>query len=298
VAAKLGPSGRRLELGIQLRQLRENCPPVEEGRSKGMTRKAACRGLEDLSEATLGRIEAGEINFRRKVGNLRVLLERYGVGDPDLIGHLIELNREAPKEDWLYQHQRFMPKGMPHYLGLETEAIGITAYHPSLIHGLLQTEDYARALLESHRLVEDATAESVRSNIEVRMERKARVLNPQDREPARLRIILGEAALRTPYGDDEVMRGQYEETIRLARMDHIDIHMLPIQRSYRADNDFAILNLGPLPTQVQTDTAWGGVATSDKPREVERFTRRFDAMAGSALGAEETIKFLHQLVEG
>ncbi|MEU8539692.1 DUF5753 domain-containing protein [Streptomyces sp. NPDC048717] len=281
-----------------MRQLRESCPPVEEGRGKGMTRKAACRGLKDLSEATLGRIEAGEINFRRNVGNLKLLLKRYGVEDTDLIDHLVELNREAPKEDWLHQRQRSMPTGMPHYVGLEAEAIGVTAYHPSLVYSLLQTEGYARALLEAHRPVEDTTAEFVRLNLEIRMERKNRVLSPADREPARLKVILGEAALRTPYGDEGVMREQYEEIIRLARTDHVRVQMLPFQRGYRADNDFTILDLGSLPTQVQTDTAWGGVSTSDKPREVDRFTRRFDAMVGSALGVEETIKFLHQLVEG
>lgn len=298
MAAKLGATGRRLELGIQLRQLRENCPPVEKDRIRGMTRKAAVHGLKDISEATLARIEGGEINFRRNVGNLRALLKRYSVTDPGLIEQLVELNREAPNEDWLTQHSRFMPTGMPHYVGLEAEAIAITAYHPTLVYSLLQTEEYAKALLETHRPVEDTTAESVKRNLEVRMERKERVLHPDGRDPARLRIILGEAALRVPYGDEEVMREQYREIIRLVERDHISIQMLPFKRGYRANHDFTILNLGPLPSRVQTDNAWGAISTSDKPREVDRFTRRFDAMVGLALGVEETIEFLHELVKG
>ncbi|MFJ5734717.1 helix-turn-helix domain-containing protein [Streptomyces microflavus] len=298
MAAKLGPTGRRLELGMQMRHLRENCPPVEADRKKGMTRREAVRGLNGLSEATLSRIEGGEINFRRNVGNQRALLKRYNVTDPELIEQLIELNRDAPGEDWLTQYRSFMPTGMPHYVGLEGEAIAITAYHPTLVYGLLQTKGYSKALLEAHRPVEDTTAESVRRNLELRMQRKERVLRPEGRDPARLRIILGETALRIPYGDEEVMREQYQEIISLAGEDHISLQVMPFRRGYRSTNDFTILNLGGLPSRVQTDNAWGAVSTSDKPREVDRFARRFDAMVGVALGVEETIDFLKELAKG
>ncbi|MCP9987771.1 MULTISPECIES: helix-turn-helix domain-containing protein [Streptomyces] len=298
MAARLGATGRRLELGIQLRQLRENCPPVEKERAKGMTRKEAVRGLKDISEATLARIENGEINFRRNLGNLRALLKRYSVTDPELVDQLVELNREAPGEDWLTQYVRFMPTGMPHFVGLEAEAVTITAYHPTLVYGLLQTERYAKALLETHRPVEDTTAESVKRNLEIRMQRKHRVLHPENRAPARLRIILGEAALRIPYGDEDVMREQYREIIRLTQEEHVSVQVMPFRRGYRSTNDFTILNLGSLPSRVQTDNAWGAVSTSDKPREVDRFSRRFDAMVGVALGVEETIDFLERLAEG
>ncbi|MFH8614950.1 helix-turn-helix domain-containing protein [Streptomyces sp. NPDC017979] len=293
MAAKRGATGRRLELGIQLRQLRENCPPVEPDRLRGMTRKAAVKGLSDLSEPTLARIELGELNFRRNVGNLRTLLKRYGVTDPELVQQLIDLNREAPTEEWLTQYRSFMPTGMPHYVGLEAEAVGIMVYHPTVVHGLLQTPEYAKAVLEMGRPIEDTTAEFIKRSVEVRMERKRRALNREN--PVRLRVILGEAALRTPVGDDEVMRVQYEEIVGLAGEEHVALQVMPFRRGYRAIHDFAILDLGDLPSRVQTDNAWGAVSTSDKPREVDRFTRRFNAMAGAALGVEETIEFVKEL---
>ncbi|MEV0471052.1 Scr1 family TA system antitoxin-like transcriptional regulator, partial [Streptomyces prunicolor] len=68
------------------------------------------------------------------------------------------------------------------------------------------------------------------------------------------------------------------------------------RRSYRSTHDFAILEFGnALPPRVQADSAWGSVSTSDKPREVDRFQRRFDAMAASALPPEDTSEFLHRL---
>lgn len=293
MAAKRGATGRRLELGIQLRQLRENCPSVEEDRLKGMTRREAVRGLRDISEPTLARIELGELNFRRNVGNLRALLKRYGVTDQQLVQELIELNREAPNEDWYTQYRSFMPTGMPHYVGLEAEAVAITAYHPTLVYGLLQTEAYARALFEVERPVEDTTVEFINRNVELRMARKHRVLSRE--EPVRLRIILGEGAVRTPVGDDDVMREQYEELINLAAEDHVSIQIMPFRRGYRLSNDFAILDLGDLPSRVQSDNAWGAVSTSDKPREVDRFSRRFNTMVGVALEVEETIDLLKEL---
>lgn len=293
MAAKRGATGRRLELGIQLRQLRENCPPIEEGRARGMTRKAAVRGMKTLSEPTLARIEHGELNFRRNAGDLRLLLKRYGVADDELIDQLIELNREAPNEDWLTQYKAFMPAGMPHYVGLEAEAVLIKAHHPNVVYGLLQTEGYARASFEVGRPVEDTTAEFIRRNVELRMERKRRVLERED--PIRLRIILGEAALRIPVGDENVMHEQYREIIRLAKLDHVQFQVLPFKPGYRSSSDFAILDLGELPARVQADNAWGAVSTSDKPREVDRFNRRFETMVGVALGLKESIDFLEEL---
>ncbi|MFE1959891.1 helix-turn-helix domain-containing protein [Streptomyces sp. NPDC059479] len=293
MAARRGATGRRLELGIQLKQLRENCPPVEEGRARGMTRRAAVQGLKALSEASLARVENGELNFRRNVGDLRALLKRYKVSDDELIEQLIELNREAPNEDWLPQYRSFMPAGMPHFVGLEAEATQINAYHPTVVYSSLQTESYARALFEVQRPVEDTTSEFIQRNVELRMERKKRVLTRE--EPVRLRIILGEAALRIPVGGDEVMREQYFEIAKLAKQDHVSVQVLPFKRGYRATNDFTILDLGDLPARVQTDNAWGGVSTSDKPREVDRFTRRFNTMVGLALGLSDTIEFLEDL---
>ncbi|MFM9614835.1 helix-turn-helix domain-containing protein [Streptomyces niveiscabiei] len=289
MAAKRGRTGQRLELGLQLRALREGCGLGERG--GGFTRKQAVSGLK-LSEASLLRIEAGELNFRN-VGDLRRLLEKYGVTDPYVIDALIGLNKETNQQDWLTQFRGLMPTGMPAFVGLEPEARSMRAYHPSLVYGLLQTERYALALLESHKPVEEHTSEFIRTNVELRM-RRQEVLTRED--PVKLRVILGEAALRYPVGGANVMREQYEKIEEVSGWDHVTVQVLPFRSGYRSTNDFAILDLGDnLPARVQIDSAWGATHTSDKRREVDRFLRRFDAMTASALPPEDTPGFLHRM---
>ncbi|WP_308437452.1 DUF5753 domain-containing protein [Streptomyces lacrimifluminis] len=245
-----------------------------------------------ISEASLQRIETGSLNFRY-VGDLRRLLTKYGVSDEEVIESLISLNRESNQQDWLTQYRGLMPAGMPGFVGLEPEARTMKAYHPTIVYGLLQTKAYARATHELHKPVEEYTSEFIRSSVELRMKRQE-VLTQEN--PVKLHVILGEAALRYPVGGTDVMREQYARLEELSGWDHVTIQVLPFRRSYRATNDFAILDFGnQLPPRVQADSAWGSVSTSDKPREVDRFIRRFEAMAASALPPEDTPDFLHQL---
>ncbi|WP_327428744.1 helix-turn-helix domain-containing protein [Streptomyces sp. NBC_01236] len=289
MAAKRGRTAQRLELGLQLRQLRENCGLGDRG--GGFTRKQAVVGLR-ISEASLQRIESGNLNFRN-VGDLRKLLEKYAVTDEEVVESLINLNRESNYQDWLTQYRGLMPAGMPGFVGLEPEARGMKAYHPTVVYGLLQTEGYALATHEAHKPIEEYTTAFIRSSVELRMKRQE-VLTREN--PVKLHVILGEAALRYPVGGADVMREQYARLDELSGWDHITIQVLPFRRSYRSTNDFAILDFGnALPPRVQTDSAWGSVSTSDKPREVDRFHRRFDAMAASALPPEDTPEFLHRL---
>ncbi|MFC9126630.1 helix-turn-helix domain-containing protein [Streptomyces sp. NPDC057099] len=289
MAAKRGRTAQRLELGLQLRQLRENCGLGDRG--GGFTRRQAVVGLR-ISEASLQRIESGSLNFRN-VGDLRKLLDKYGVTDEEVVESLISLNKESNQQDWLTQYRGLMPAGMPGFVGLEPEARAMKAYHPTVVYGLLQTEAYALATHELHKPVEEYTSEFIRSSVELRMKRQ-QVLTREN--PVKLHVILGEAALRYPVGGAEVMHEQYAKIEKLAGWDHVTIQVLPFRRSYRSTNDFAILDFGDeLPPRVQTDSAWGSVSTADKPREVDRFHRRFDAMTASALPPEDTPDFLHRL---
>ncbi|KND35697.1 helix-turn-helix domain-containing protein [Streptomyces acidiscabies] len=289
MAAKRGRTAQRLELGLQMRHLRENCGLGDRGGV--LSRKQAVVGLK-ISEASLQRIESGALNFRN-VGDLRKLLDKYGVTDPEIVDGLISLNKESNQQDWLTQYRGLMPTGMPGFVGLEPEAHSMRAYHPSLIYGLLQTERYATAVHEVQKPMEEYTSEFISQSVELRM-RRQEVLTREN--PVELHVILWEAALRYPIGGADVMREQYGQVEEMAAWDHVTIQVLPFRPSYRSTNDFSILDFGNnFPPRVQVDTAWGAISTSDKPREVNRFARRFNAMTASALPPEDTPAFLHRL---
>lgn len=188
-----------------------------------------------------------------------------------------------------------MNSGMPRFLGIESAAQEIRAYHPSIVLGLLQTEEYARTRHESAKAIDETTTEFVQDSVRIRMRRKEALT--RDEDPLRLWAILYEPVLRHIVGDTDLMREQYDEIAKLASLNNVTVQVLPqSMRGYLFEHDFSILILGDtLPTTVQLDTAFGTASVADKPREVGRFSRQFEALSRSALPPENTPKFLHQL---
>lgn len=114
-------------------------------------------------------------------------------------------------------------------------------------------------------------------------------------DPLKLSAIIYEPALRYVVGSPEVMREQYDEITKLAELDTVTIQVLPQSlRGYLCPHDITLLDLGELPPVVQVD-AGGGPSVTDKPRDVARFQRQFDAMARSARPPEDTPELLHHL---
>ncbi|WTZ42302.1 helix-turn-helix domain-containing protein [Streptomyces sp. NBC_01390] len=284
MAAKPQPTARRIGLGHELRQLRKEA---------GFTIAQAVDGLS-VDESTLQRVETGWKSFRQ-AGHLRELLERYGITDDDQMDRLVALQREASSREWWADGSTNMLSGMPRFLGIEAAAQEIRAFHPVVIPGLLQSEAYALAVHDLHKTVDETTTEFRRQSMRLRMRRKEALT--RDGDPVKLWAILNEPALRYPLGDADLMREQYDELCKMADLENVTIQVLPQgERGYVALHDVSIMMLGDgLPTTVVSDTAWFTVAVTDKPREVDRFSRMFEAMASNALPPRETPKFLHQL---
>lgn len=285
VAARPRPTARRIELGHELRQLRQQV---------GLTLEDAVKGLS-FSETKLQRVETG-LQDLRNAGDLRKLLARYGVTDDDAVDQLVEIQRTASRQDWWMPYtMATMAPAMPRFLGVESVAQAIRAYHPTCVLGLLQTERYALALHEIAKPIEETTTEFIQKSVALRMKRKERLVTPHD--PVKLWAILYEPALRYVVGDPDLMREQYEEIVRLAKLDNVTVQILPQSvRGYLSLSDFTYLDLGDtLPMTVQVDNAGAGMSITDKSREVGRFTRMFEALSRSALPSEATPEFLQQL---
>lgn len=283
MAAPTGPTVRRMQLGAELRRLREKAD---------LTLARAVDGL-GLSTTKLYRVENGRTALK-SVAELRVLLDRYGVTDDEDIDFLAEIHRDSLKRGWWSQYRSVLPSGMAMYVGLESGARMIRAWHPNVIIGLLQTESYFREMLLAAKPVEETTTEFIERNIQIRMERKEHLIRQSN--GLKLWAVLDEAALRRVIGSPEVMREQYEEIIRLSKLDNVTVQVLPMAAAtYRSSFNFNLLEfVEPALTVVQTDAA-EGADVSDKDTTVWAFNRRFEALQAGALAPGETPTFLHRL---
>ncbi|MGW1199924.1 helix-turn-helix domain-containing protein [Streptomyces sp. NPDC002536] len=284
MAVKTGPTIRRVQLGKELKRLRERA---------GMSLVQAVEGLA-FSDTKLWRVERGMTSLD-KLSDLRSLCERYGVEDDEDVDFLVRIQRESLSRDWWMPYRSVMPSGMALFVGLEADARRLRAWQPTVVYGLLQTEAYARAMFETAKPVEETTTEFVERNIQLRVDRKE--LITRSKSPVELRIILSEAAVRIVYGSTDVMREQCAEIVELNKLDNVTVQILPsITPTYRAAGNFTLMDFdAPVTTVVHTDGGAGAVNVIDKETEVWAHTRRFDAMSAGALGPGETPGFLERL---
>ncbi|MDB1086052.1 helix-turn-helix transcriptional regulator [Streptomyces sp. ACA25] len=284
MAARRGPTIPRRQLGGELRRLREQ---------SGLIVLEAAQRV-GISETKLSKVERGVAGLP-KISDLEALLDLYGVTDEGDIEFLLDTHRQSLGRGWWTPYRSFMPSGMATYVGLESDARSIRAWQPNLVHGLLQTSEYARALYETAKPINETTTEFIERNIALRMQRKQMLTRATT--PLEFWCILDEAALRRRRGSTEIMVQQYEEIVRLTRSDTVTVQVLPLHStSYRCPNDFAILSFEPsTPPAVEVDGPWDTVSVVEREREVWTHTRRFDSLRAAALAPDETPRFLTEL---
>ena len=183
-----GPGGgsvvRRILLGSQLRRLRE---------SRGITREAAGYSIR-ASESKISRMELGRVSFKAR--DVEDLLTLYGVADEAERAPLLGLAKEANVAGWWHSYGDVLPGWFQTYVGLEGAASHIRIYEVQFVHGLLQTEAYAHAVVA--RGIPDGSRAEIDRRVALRLERQKALVS--ERAP-QLHAILDEAALRRPYGD-------------------------------------------------------------------------------------------------
>ncbi|MGW6454771.1 helix-turn-helix domain-containing protein [Streptomyces sp. NPDC055078] len=283
MAAPKGPTSRRVYLGKIFEKTR-----IDQGLS--IADVSAALGF---SKEKMWRFEKGRTSLPN-TEDLRALMEHYGVTDEEDVDNLLKIHRESLSQGWWVPYNPHLQKGMREYVGLEADALAISAWQPNLVFGPLQTQNYARALLESAKTVDEITTEFIDANVGLRMSRKQLLIED---EPRSLWVIMAEDALRSTIGGPEIMNEQYAEIGRIAALDHVTVQIIPsTSAGYRASQNFALLDLEePLTRMVQADHVNGQAWVTDKRPDVGRFSRRFDALRAAALDPSETPKMLKSL---
>ncbi|MFF0445753.1 helix-turn-helix domain-containing protein [Streptomyces sp. NPDC004609] len=209
-----GPGGgsvvRRILLGSQLRRLRE---------SRGITREAAGYSIR-ASESKISRMELGRVSFKAR--DVEDLLTLYGVADETERGALLALVKEANIAGWWHSYGDVLPGWFQTYVGLEAAASLIRIYEVQFVHGLLQTESYAAAVVA--RGTPNSTPADIDRRVALRLERQKVLVS--ERGP-QLHAVLDEAALRRPYGDRAVMQGQLRHLIEISEQPNVTLQVMP-----------------------------------------------------------------------
>ncbi|GAB3933534.1 helix-turn-helix transcriptional regulator [Kribbella albertanoniae] len=207
-----GPTALRIMLGSHLRKLREDA-----GISRGDA-GWAIRG----SESKISRLELGRVGF--KVRDVDDLLTLYKVDDEVERDRLLSLARQANDPGWWQRYDDLTPNWFHSYLGLEMAADLIRAFELQFIPGLLQTPEYARAVIALGRLDEPLPRAEQDRLVTLRM-RRQEVLTRQ--RPARLWAVIDEAVLHRPIGGKTVLRNQLEFLIEQARRHNVTVQIIP-----------------------------------------------------------------------
>ncbi|WP_046470683.1 helix-turn-helix domain-containing protein [Allosalinactinospora lopnorensis] len=206
-----GSTVLRILLGTQLRRFRT---------AKGLLREEAGYAIK-ASPAKISRMEEGYLHFR--VGEVSDLLSLYGVEDPQERATLLALVDCANVPGWWQKYEDLLPSWFDVYIGLEESASIIRTYELQFVPGLLQTEDYARAVIQLSHAAIAPTAEIDR-RVSMRMRRQRRLTGP---EPLRFWAVVDEAALRRPYGPPKVMRAQIAHLIEMAALPNVTLQVIP-----------------------------------------------------------------------
>ena len=222
---------RRRRLARELARLREE---------RGMTIRQAAGALE-WDPSKLSRVEGLQRGII--VRDVRRLLDLYQVTGDAGREALFELARQAKQRGWWQAYADVLPSEYADLIGLEAEAAEIRTYQPELIHGLLQTADYARAVIRAGRPGD--TAADVGRRVELRMTRQ-QILDRDD--PPRLRVIVNEAAVRRVTGGPDVMRAQLAALAAERERSNVTVQVLPFtagEHPAMACGPFVLLGLPP-----------------------------------------------------
>lgn len=283
-----GPTVRRRLLGSQLRRLREE---------RGVTRAEAAEVING-SESKISRLELGRLSFKET--DVRDLLTFFGVVDPARREALLALARDANNPGWWHSYNDVMPTWFERYVGLESAASVIRTYESQFIPGLLQTEEYTRAVARAglsigHRPL---VAGEIERRVTLRSARQKVLASPD----TRLWAVIDEGALRRQIGGEQVMRAQLEHLIEMHRLPNVTIQIMPFGFGGHVAQvgAFTILRFaGPdLPDMVYLEHLTGALYL-DKPEEVDRHFEVFVQLAvDSQPPARSAITFAKIISDG
>lgn len=282
MARRADPTVRRRKLGLELKRLRESA-------NRKMVEVAA---ELNCSQAKISSIEAGRYKVQPR--DVRDMLAFYGVTDIEVTDSLMELARQSAEKSWWHPYSSAVPDWFGTYVGLEAEAQALQSFARHVIPGLLQTEEYAKAVTSASLRVPPDWHDDV-----VRL-RKARQEQLAAASPLDFWTIIEEPVLRRPVGRPGVLRSQLLHLVQMAQQPHIRVQILPLSAGIQPGtaNPFIVLIF---PDDLHPDLIYleheVGALYLEEPDEVSKYQQAFSHLASQALDIEASLDIIRLTAE-
>ncbi|MFF6978393.1 helix-turn-helix domain-containing protein [Streptomyces sp. NPDC008343] len=285
-----GPAVRRRKLGAELRALRTGA---------GLTSGEAAR-LVGWHQSKVSRIETGASGV--KPADVRLLLDVYGVRDAQLRQLMLALagsDAGDGRDHWWHAYRGVLPTTYRDFISLESQASAMRTLETSVVPGLLQTPEYARAVTRAAvGGLDDDADERLDALVAVRLARQD-VLRAEP--PLELSAVLDEAVLRREIGGPEVMERQLRRLVEAARLPQVRLQVLPFAAgehigitgpfvifSFSRTSDLDVVVLDHLTSSLYLE----------RKEDLQAYTEAFNALRIHALSPEESMDYIAALAGG
>lgn len=272
-----GSTARRIILGVRLRQLRE---------AAEISRAEAGYAIRS-SESKISRLELGRVSFKER--DIADLLTMYGVQDAADREAFLDMVKRSNEPGWWQRYSDQLADWFHDYLGLEESASRIQTCEMHVVPGLMQTEDYARAI--ATRGWSKLPSERAERHVTVRMGRQKLLARP---DAPKLWAVIDESVLHRPIGGREVMVAQVDHLLELTKRPNITLQLLPYRYSgHAAEGSFTLLRFAEpeLPDVVYIEHL-NGALYLDKRADAELYSRVFDQITVHAATPDRTRQLL------
>ena len=275
------PTVRRRRLAAEVRRLREGA---------GLTEEEVAERL-DWSSSKLSRIELHRTGL--KPHDLARLLELYQVSEAHR-EELLALAREPRRRGWWEAYSDALPEEYAVFISLEAEAESESGWSPDIVYGLLQTEDYARAVIRAH-MGSSISPREIERRVETRMVRQRVVTRD---EPFTLSVVLDESALLRLFGSEPVMRQQMQRLVEASQLPNVNLHVLPLTGLHPVGTgQFVILKFAPahgtrLHDVVYIEQLTRSAIYIEDDADTREYSLAFDRLVAQALNPAKSRKLI------
>jgi transcriptional regulator with XRE-family HTH domain len=267
------PTVRRRRIAAELKRLREE---------RGLTLDHAAKEL-GVARSTMSRIENAQVSVRP--GDVRTLLELYGL-ERDDVAALVQVARDARQRGWWQAYSDVLPGWFEVYVGLEQAASEISTFETSLVPGLLQTADYARAVIEAE--LPDASPNEVDRRTELRMKRQHEESRPD------LWVVLDEAVIRRVVGGPPTMHAQLERLAETAETPGVTMQIIPFNAGAHSSmiSSFSVLSFPDLadPPVAYLESRAGGLYVEGNGAHA--YVRIFRTLQADAISPKASVDMI------